>query len=277
MTPACASRKKRTVTNRTSLNLIEFQQATVLRGGRPALDDLTLQIRSGESIAILGPNGCGKSTLIGTILREFYPLRRDGAFVKIMGQELWNIEDLRSSIGIVKNNLMPPAAGIVPARELVVSSFFGSVGLWNHQRPTAAMWEATDAALERVGAGYLAKRDIDELSSGELRRVEIARALAHQPRTLLLDEPGNHLDPRARSELLTLVRNLARSGTAIIMVTHHISEVVPEVERVIFLKAGRLFREGPKRDLLKSEVLSDLFQHPLTVAEHEGFYFETVR
>ena len=254
------------------MNLIEFRQATVLRGRLPALSDLSLSIGAGESVAILGPNGCGKSTLIGTILREFYPLRRDGSSVKILGQELWNVEDLRACIGIVKNSLLPPAAGIVPARELVVSSFFGSVGLWNHQRPTAAMWSAAEAALDRVGALHLAERDIDELSSGEARRVEIARALVHGPQTLLLDEPGNHLDPRAQAELLTLVRTLAQLGTAIIMVTHHVEEVVPEIERVIMLRDGKLFREGQKEDLLQGSVLSELFQHPIEVTEHGGRY-----
>ena len=267
MTRASGLRKKPTDAKPISSNLIEFGQATVLRGGRPALKNLDLTIAIGESVAIMGPNGCGKSTLIGTILREFYPLRREGSFVKIMGEELWNVEDLRSRIGIVKNNLLPPAAGIVSARELVVSSFFGSVGLWNHQQPIAAMWDATEAALERVGASHLADRDIDELSSGEARRVEIARALAHRPATLLLDEPGNHLDPRAQAELLALVSNLARSGTAIIMVTHHTREVIPEIGRVILLRDGMLFREGPKRELFNALVLTELFQYPIKVSQ----------
>ncbi len=261
--PGYASRRKRTAAKRTSLNLIEFRRATVLRGARPALRDLTLCIRAKESVAVLGPNGCGKSTLIGTILREFYPLRAEGSFVRIMGQELWNIEDLRAAIGIVKNNLLPPAVGTFPARELVVSSFFGSVGLWNHQRPTADMWAATEAALARVGATHLADREIDELSSGEARRIEIARALVHHPQALLLDEPCNHLDPRARAELLACVRALAQSGTAIILVTHHFEEVIPEIERVILLRDGALFREGSKEELLQAPVLSELFQHPM--------------
>jgi len=269
---AYESRKRRTDAKRTNLNLIQFERATVLRGGRPALNNLSLTIRAGESVAILGPNGCGKSTLIGTILREFYPLRGDGSFIKIMDEELWNVEDLRSCIGIVRNNLLPPAAGIVAARELVVSSFFASVGLWNHQRPSAQMWAAADAALEHVGALHLADCDIDELSSGEARRVEIARALVHRPQTLLLDEPANHLDPRAQAELLSLVRQLAQSGTAIIMVTHHIQEVVPEIERVILLRDGALFREGSKQALLQSDVLSELFQHPLEVTQRDGKY-----
>jgi iron complex transport system ATP-binding protein len=247
------------------MNLIEFRNVTILRNQRPALWNLSLTIGAGENVAILGPNGCGKSTLIGTILREFYPLRRPESYVKILGEEHWNIETLRSRIGIVKNNLLPPTAGIVSARELVVSSFFGSVGLWNHQKPTSEMFAATDEALERVRASHLAGRDIDELSSGEARRVEIARALVHNPGTLLLDEPSNHLDPRARAELRALVSVLARSGTAMIMVTHQVSDVVPEIERVILLRAGSVFREGPKANLLTSEVLSELFEHPIQV------------
>jgi iron complex transport system ATP-binding protein len=244
-----------------------------MRGLRPALRDLNLAIGQGECAAILGPNGCGKSTLIGAILREFYPLRAAGSFVHILGEDRWNVEELRSRIGIVKNNLLPPAAGIVSARELVVSSFFGSVGLWNHQRPSREMIDRSAQALERVGASHLADRDIDELSSGEARRVEIARALVHAPQTLLLDEPANHLDPRAQAELRDLVRALANSGTAIIMVTHHVGDIVPEIARVIMLRNGELFRDGKKENLLNGEALSELFQHPLEIAQRDGHYF----
>ncbi len=246
-----------------------------MRGSRAALQDLDLAIGADESVAIIGPNGCGKSTVIGTILRQFYPLQRAGSYVKIFGEELWNVESLRSRIGIVTNNLLPPSAGIVPAREFVAASFFGSVGLWNHQRPSKKMLAATDRALERVDALHLAERDIDELSSGEARRVEIARALAPGPATLLLDEPMNHLDPRARGELRGLVRTLARSGTSIIMVTHHVEDVVPEIGRVIMLRGGKVFRDGAKGDLLSSEVLSELFDHPMRVRERRGEYSAT--
>lgn len=256
-----------------SAPLIEFRRATVLRGMRPALRDLNLAIAQGECVAILGPNGCGKSTLIGAILREFYPLRAANSFIRILGEDLWNVEGLRSRIGIVKNNLLPPAAGVVSAHELVISSFFGSVGLWNHQRPSREMFDRTDEALERVGALHLADRDIDELSSGEARRVEIARALVHDPRTLLLDEPANHLDPRAQAELRDLVRALAKSGVAIIMVTHHAGDIVPEIGRVIMLRDGSVFRDGKKEELLRAEVLSDLFQHRIEVSQRDGHYF----
>lgn len=255
------------------MNLIEFRRATILRGGRAALRDLDLAIPLGQSVAVLGPNGCGKSTLIGAILREFYPLRRDGSWVRIQGEEFWNVEDLRATIGIVKNTLLPPRTGVVCARELVVSSFFGSVGLWNHQKPSSAMWSATDAALDRVGASHLAERDIDELSSGEARRVEIARVLAHNPPTLLLDEPANHLDPRAQSELRSLVSGLARSGTAIVMVTHHVGDIVPEIGRVIMLREGAVFRDGSKDALLSSETLTELFGHPIALTRNDGMFY----
>lgn len=243
-----------------------------MRGDRAALRELDLAIPAGESVAILGPNGCGKSTLIGAIMREFYPLRREGSWVRILGEEFWNVEDLRTSIGIVKNTLLPPKVGIVSARELVVSGFFGSVGLWNHQKPSATMWAATDAALARVGASHLAGRDIDELSSGEARRIEIARVLAHNPPALLLDEPANHLDPRAQAELRAIVSTLARSGTAIIMVTHHVSDIVPQIDRVIMLRDGAVFRDGSKRELLNGEVLSELFEHPISLFRSNGIF-----
>jgi iron complex transport system ATP-binding protein len=244
-----------------------------MRGVRPALCDVDLAITRGESVALLGPNGSGKSTLIGAILREFYPLRREGSYLKILGEELWNIEDLRTRIGIVKNNLLPPASGIFSGRELVVSSFFSSVGLWNHQKPTEEMWSHTEEAMERVGAQHLADRDIDELSSGEARRLEIARALVHGPETLLLDEPTNHLDPGAQADLRRIVRVLIEQGTAVIIVTHHTSDVVPEINRVIMLRNGTIFGDGSRKDLLQSHVLSELFSHSVEVFERDGFVY----
>lgn len=236
-----------------------------MRGDRIVLHDINLSIAEGEHIAILGPNGCGKTTLIKTIQRELYPLRREGSWVKILGEELWNIEELRAQLGIVKNDLLPSAAGVVSAIELVVSSFFGSVGLWNHQKPTEAMWEASRRALEKMGALYLADRDMDELSSGESRRVQIARALVHQPRTVLLDEPSNSLDLRAQSELREVIGNVARAGTGVIMITHHVEDVIPEMDRVILMRDGRIFQDGGKSDLLNTEMFTDLFGFPIRI------------
>lgn len=244
-----------------------------MRGMREALHEVTLAIGDRENVAIVGPNGCGKTTLIKTIMRELYPLRIDGASMRIFGESLWNVEELRTRLGIVKNDLLPPSAGAVTSRELVVSSFFGSVGLWNHQRPTAEMWRRADAALDRLGALHLAGRDTDELSSGESRRVQVARALVPEPGTLLLDEPMNNLDLRAQGELRESLRGLARSGIGMVMVTHQVSDILPEMERVVMMRRGWIFRDGAKAELLRAEVLGELFGCAIQVGQRDGYWF----
>ena len=252
--------------------LLDVQNITVIRGERPALSGLSLRIEDGEHIAILGPNGCGKSTLIKTITREEYPLLRADSWIRIYGEERWHLDELRRWLGIVSNDWMAKATRDVKGRELVLGGFFNSIVIEPYHEVTAAMRAKADAALEEMGALYLADRWTDEMSSGEARRVLLARALVHQPRALLLDEPGTSLDFAAQQHLNELVSAQARGGKTVVLVTHHLSDIIPEIERVAFLKAGRIVDDGPKARMLTSEKLSGLFGAPLEVVERDGRY-----
>ena len=258
---------------RNSVALIEFRNVSVMRGARIALDRVSLRIDSGEHVAILGPNGSGKSTLIKTITRECYPRADDVSSVRIMGREVWNVFDLRGMLGIVTNDLMDTARRGVSCREMVLSGFFSSIGIWPHQTVTAAMQAKAEEALERMEVLRLAERGMDELSSGEARRVLIARALVHDPRALLLDEPTASLDLRALRDLRDAMRSLARSGIAILLVTHHLADIIPEISRVVLLKDGRVFRDGGKREILTVECLSELYGLDVELIERDGFYY----
>jgi iron complex transport system ATP-binding protein len=124
-----------------------------------------------------------------------------------------------------------------------------------------------------MGAGHLARRWLDEISSGEARRVLLARALVTSPRALVLDEPTTGLDLVARHDFMERVRQIAREGTTLILITHHVDEIVPEIDRVILLREGRVAAAGPKRTVLTAERLSDLFNAPITLEEHDGYYY----
>ncbi len=186
-----------------------------------ALAGLDLRIDSGEHVAILGPNGSGKSTLIKTITRECYPLLQTDTVLRIMGQENWNIFELRSHIGLVSNDLMAQCARDIKGMELVVSGFFGSIGIWPNHVVTGEMKASAWAAMERLEVTHLAERWLDELSSGEARRLLIARALIHQPDTLLLDEPTTSLDLPSLREVRGHLRKLAAQGVGLLLITHH--------------------------------------------------------
>lgn len=252
--------------------LIELERVSVMRGPTPALDDISLRIGSGEHVAIIGPNGCGKSTFIKAITRECYPLARDGSRLHILGQDHWNVFELRTLLGIVSSDLMAFCTRDVTGMDLVLSGFFSSIGIWPHQEVTGEMRERAERALEQLEVPHLAGRLTDEMSSGEARRVLLARALVHEPRALILDEPSTALDLFAQHELRQILRKLAQSGVGIVMVTHHLSDLIPEIERVILMQRGRIVADGPKHEVLTAERLSGLFGLPVNLAEQDGYY-----
>lgn len=252
--------------------LLELKNVTVQRGSRLALDGFNLSVANGEHVAILGPNGSGKSTLIKTINRECYPLLKPDTVLRIMDRESWNIFELRAHIGLVSNDLMAQCTRDIKGLELVVSGFFGSIGIWPRHEVTDDMRERALAAMQRLEVTHLANRWLDELSSGEARRLLIARALIHQPDTLLLDEPTTSLDLPALREVRTQLRKLAAEGVGLLLITHHLDDIIPEIDRVVLLRDGRVAFDGPKEEVLTSERLSQTFAIPLEVVTRDGYY-----
>lgn len=243
-----------------------------MRGEHRALQDISLRLDSGEHVCILGPNGCGKSTLIKTITRECYPAVGPRSSIRILGRENWNIFELRSLLGIVSNDWMTTFTRDLTGREVVLSGFFSSVGIFAHQHVTEEMRDKTERAMERLEIAHLADRPTAEMSSGEARRVLLARALVHEPRALVFDEPTTSLDLFAQRELHQSMRRLARQGIGIVLVTHHLPDIIPEIERVILMSDGRIAADGPKRDILTADRLSALFRLPVDLTERDGHF-----
>src|SRR5437867_2068119 len=253
-------------------SLIEFESISVRRGPTLALDNVSLKIGVGEHVAILGPNGCGKSTLIKTITRECYPLFAEGSSVRILGQETWNIFELRALLGIVSTDLMMTCTREISGRDIVLSGFFSSIGIWPHQDVTAEMVDRAERAMAMLEVSHLAGRFTNEMSTGEARRMLIARALVHNHRTLVLDEPSVALDLAAQHELRLILRKLAQSEIGIVMVTHHVSDLIPEIDRILLMNRGRIIADGPKDEVLVESKLSELFGRPLQLSKRDGYY-----
>jgi iron complex transport system ATP-binding protein len=252
--------------------LIDFARVTVMRGETLALDDVSLRIGAGEHVAIIGPNGCGKSTFIKAITRECYPLAREGSSLTILGSDHWNIFELRKLLGIVSADLMTMCIRDLTGLDMVLSGFFSSIGIWPNHEVSPDMRARARRALDQLEVAYLAERFTDQMSSGEGRRLLLARALVHQPRALILDEPSTALDLAAQHELRVTLRKLAQSGTGLVMVTHHLSDLIPEIDRVILMQRGRILADGPKREILTADRLSNLFGLPVNLAERDGYY-----
>jgi iron complex transport system ATP-binding protein len=252
---------------------LELRQVNVARGERVVLHDINLTIRAGEHVAILGPNGCGKSTLILAMTCQIYPIVQPGMMVRIFGRERWDLTELRKRFGVVAAGLLGELPGertaVTTGLDAVIAGFFSASTLWPNLRVTGEMRERAAEALERMEALDLAERLVGEMSAGEKRRILIARALVHRPRQLLLDEPSNALDLAAQRELRETLRRLAREGTGLVLVTHHLGDILPEIERVILMRGGRIVGDGPRRDLLTEARLSELFQVPVRIGRDE--------
>ncbi|QIK78527.1 ATP-binding cassette domain-containing protein [Sphingomonas piscis] len=254
--------------------LLDIRDASVLRGGQLVLDHISLSVREGQHTAILGPNGAGKSTLMALISRDLYPLH--GGQVGIMGQERWRIRDLRSLIGIVSPSvhldLAGESGGRLDAFSAVAAAFFSSRGLSPNHSLDDDMLRRAGEALTRMGVNHLAAREVATLSSGEARRVLIARALVHNPRALILDEPCQGLDPGTRRRFLEDLREVARAGTTLILVTHHVEEILPEIAQIILLKHGKIAGAGDKDAMLERGRLGALFDTPAKVRRNGDWY-----
>ncbi len=253
--------------------IVEFRNVTVDHGAFRALHDISLAIHAGEHTAIVGPNGSGKSTLLKVLTRECYPrLLEPAPEVRILGKDVWRLFDLRAALGIVTNELAEQCARPYALRETVLSGFFGSIGVWPYHEVTAAMEQKAREVMERMEITALAEREMTAMSSGEQRRAVIARALVHDPQALVLDEPTNSLDIHATRELRRTLRGLARSGITIILVTHHLPDILPEIGRVVALKRGRILADGPKAEILRAATLSAIFDTPVEVMQTSGYY-----
>ncbi len=254
--------------------LIDIRNATIWRGETRVFDELTLTIARHERVAILGPNGSGKTTLLKTINRELYPVQREGSWVRILGRERWNVWELRRHIGIVSHDLQQRYRPATTALEVVLSGFLASIGVQGvlGEGISDEKIAAARDILEELGITELADTPLRAMSTGQQRRCLLARALVHQPDTLILDEPTSGLDFAASFDYLARIRALARAGRNIIIVTHHLNEIPPEVGRVVVLDRGLIAADGPKAAVLKPELLSRVYGTRIAIAEIDGYY-----
>jgi iron complex transport system ATP-binding protein len=254
--------------------LIEIRDATVWRGSTCVFENLNLDIEQHERVAILGPNGSGKTTLLKTINRELYPAAKPDSFIRILGKDRWNVWELRKQIGVVSNDLHQRYTPTTSAIEVVISGFYSSIGVHGvlAERVSFDQVAAATKTMAELGIETLRDTPLNRMSSGQQRRCLLARALVHDPVTLILDEPTSGLDFAASFDYLERIRALARAGRNIVIVTHHLNEIPPEVDRVILLQNGRIAADGAKADVLTSEQLSAVYETAIRVAEVDGYY-----
>ena len=252
--------------------LFRIRDASVVRAGRTILHVGDFSLAEGEHVALLGPNGAGKSTFIQLLTREVFPLWREEPPVLFRGQARPLLTEIRATLGIVSATMQEQVRVHAPAEDIVCGGLFGTLGLPPQVRATEANRAAACEALEHLGIGELARRDVMTLSTGQLRRVLVARELVRDPQVLIFDEPCTGLDPQGMWHVRATMGALAAEGRSVVLVTHYPEDIIPAIRRVLLIKDAEVFADGPKEALLTGEVMSALFDVPLVVSQTDGWY-----
>ncbi len=252
--------------------LFSLRDAHVVRGGRTILSVGSFDLAEGEHVALLGPNGAGKSTFIQLLTREVFPLHRDEPPVRFRGQARPLLADIKQALGIVSATMHDQVRVHLPVLDIVCGGVFGTLGLPNHVEATDGQRRAAMDALGRLGIADLADRDVMTLSTGQVRRVLVARELMSDPKVLIFDEPCTGLDPEGMYHVRRTMGMLAAEGRSVVLVTHYPEDIIPAIDRVLLIKDAEVFADGPKEELLTSKTMSDLFGVPLEVTERNGWY-----
>lgn len=255
-----------------SSNILEMKNVSVYRGDTRVFDGLSLALPLGCHAAILGPNGAGKSTLLKLITVELHPVPSEVSSIRLFGHEQWNVWDLRAHLGIVSHDLQHDYLSRVTGIKVVLSGYYASIGIYEHQGYGYGQLARASQIMNELGIAHLQDRKFGAMSTGEQRRCLLGRALVHDPGTLVLDEPTSGLDLHACFHYLEIVRSLMLKGKTVILVTHHIHEIPPEVTRVVLLKAGKIVADGNKEEILTSDNLTALFDTPVELVQANGFY-----
>jgi iron complex transport system ATP-binding protein len=192
-----------------------------------------------------------------------------GMSVRIFGRDRWDLTELRKHFGVVGADLPGERTAVTTGLDAVIAGFFSASTLWPNLHVTGEMRARANEALERMEASHLGSQLVGTMSAGEKRRIVIARALVHRPRQLLLDEPSNALDLAAQRELRETLRRLAREGTGLVLVTHHLGDILPEIGRVVLMRGGRIVGDGPRQELLTEARLSELFRTSVRIGRDE--------
>lgn len=256
--------------------ILELENITAYRKDTRVFDGFNLNIYAGEHIAILGPNGSGKTTLLKLLTRDISPVVKDNSSIRIFGEQLVNIWQLRERIGLVSHDFQMHYDTLGTGLDVVVSAFFGSTGLHGHQHPSPEQIAQAEAKLHEFRIYELRDKMFLKLSTGQQRRLLLARACVHSPEVIVFDEPTAGLDVAASFKIIDDMRKLSKQGVSLILVTHHIQEIIPEINRVVLLKEGKLVFDGSKEQGLTAERLNTLFDTSLNIHQtHDHFYYWT--
>ena len=254
------------------MNIIDLQNITVFQGRNKVLDNFSLTIDESQSTVILGPNGSGKTTLLKLLNRELYIVEDPKSSLKIFEKDKWNVDDLRSNLGVVSQHLQHGYSQSAIGLYVVLSGFYSSDGIWQHQKFEDEKLNRAQEVMDLLSISDLQDRAFSSMSTGEQRKFLLARSLVNDPAVLVFDEPTSGLDMSTCFQYLEIIRELISMGKKVVLVTHHVHEIPPEVTRVILLKEGEIIDDGNKDEILTNASLTNLFDWPIKVIKENGYY-----
>ncbi|MEC9416052.1 MAG: ATP-binding cassette domain-containing protein [Pseudomonadota bacterium] len=254
--------------------LFEAHKVDLYRGTKRVFSNLNLTIHNNESVAIFGPNGAGKTTLLKAINREIYPATKNDSWIKILGKKVWNVWQLRSKIGIVSDDLLLAYNRNTIGRDVILSGFYSSVGVQGilQEQITKEQIEKTRNIMHDLDITDFAKKPLHKMSMGQQKRYLLARALVHNPQTILLDEPTTGLDLAGTFKYLEILTQLKNERCNIILISHNLLEITEIIDRVILLSNGKIIADGNKTDVISEENLSIAFDMKIGLKKIDGNY-----
>jgi iron complex transport system ATP-binding protein len=238
-------------------SIIGLEKISLYRGKTQILNDISWNVKKNEHWVLFGPNGAGKTSLLKIISGNLWP---SSGKVIVLGKEFGksDLRKLKKKIGWVSSYLVEKIPHNENILEIIISGKFASFGVYEKISPNDRI--KAKKLLKLMNCEHVVDRNFNIISQGEKQKVLIARALMAEPLILLLDEPCIGLDIKARSDLLLSISKLCKGGsTTIIYVTHHIEEIVDEIDNVLLIKEGSVFLQGSKKEVLNKENLSELF------------------
>ena len=257
--------------------IVEMKSVSVVHDGKHILKNVDIDIDDSENLAIIGPNGSGKTSFVRLLTGDNRPYYDESTVFRLFGKERWNIFDLRNRLGIVSMDLQNMFSDTTKVYEVILSGFFGSLDVFRNYDVTEDMKMAAYNSALRLGIEDIMERDIANLSLGEMRRVLIARALVSEPKLLVLDEPMTGLDIVMKDLFRRMFDILISDGVRIVMITHELEDIPSCVDRVIMIKEGEKIADGKKEDVLTDANLSRLYDADIEVTKDEHAYHMRIR
>ncbi|MCH9813800.1 MAG: ATP-binding cassette domain-containing protein [Epsilonproteobacteria bacterium] len=259
--------------------IIEFENIHVGYDEEVVLKEVTLKIKAKEHWAILGANGSGKSTLLKLIQSELHPRQEYKHKKEILGKARYALWDLKKELGIITSdlhNFFDVSGAYLSGYEVVLSGYYSTIGVFKHQDFSETQHQKASEVIAYLDISHLKEKKVSAMSTGELRKCIVARALIHDPKAFILDEPTTGLDIKAQINFIAMLQKLSQKAT-IILVTHHIEEIFPQISHVALIHEKSIYKQGLKEEVLNSENISDIFEMALKIdQENDRFYIKEI-